>query len=369
MTNDSPQKQLIQAGRKTRDALRILRDIVRQERKRDIYNRTFAELDTAVEEATDGLIEISNIFEIVLHHPGTGDVDVANLHELQQSLSDMKAEREELITDLQSAKEQLQKYANDLQKLYTKEREKRAELAQAYDRLQQADRLKSDFLSTVNHELTSPLVPVDLSIQLIGRGDLNEEQRANLQEAQKSLGQYKLQLDGLVKYAALVSQSHMMSPQTFNVQQLLEDATEPVRRLGAGRNIQLTLEVSDDALTLVADQELIAGVIYQLAYNGVKFNQPGGHVTLRAKPRDEGIVFQFEDDGPGIPQQILDRFGEDFNQIVDAVKRGVEGLGLGLALSKYVAETHHGSLAAQSTPDQGALVELWIPQQTPSDMT
>ncbi|MFP4324354.1 MAG: ATP-binding protein [Anaerolineales bacterium] len=369
MTNDSPEKQLIQAGRKTRDALRVLRDIVRQQRKQDIYDRTFAQLDSAVEEATDGLIEISNIFEIVLRQPHSADTshDVANLHELQRSLADMKAEREELIGDLQSAKEQLQKYADDLQKLYSKEREKRAELAQAYERLQQADRLKSDFLSTVNHELTSPLVPIDLIIQVVQKETNNDEQNASLQEARNHLGRYKRQLDGLVKYASLVSQSHLMMPRPLMVANLLTDTLDPLHRLSKSRNIQMSMEVTPPDLTLVADEDLMTGVVYQLADNAIKFNQPGGTVNITAVPQDEGVVFRFEDDGAGIPDEVMRRFGEDFNQIVDAVKRGVEGLGLGLALAKYVAETHQGHLAAQPATPKGTIVELWIPHQAPTE--
>ncbi|HLA45411.1 MAG TPA: HAMP domain-containing sensor histidine kinase [Aggregatilineales bacterium] len=366
MTTNSPGKQLIQAGRKTRDALRIIRDIVRAERKRDIYNSTFSKLDAAVEDATDGLIEISDVFEIILR--GTADgarkydtVDVDNLHALQRSLASMKAEREELIENLQDAQQQLQKYADDLQTLYAKEREKRAELAVAYERLQEADRLKSDFLNTINHELSSPLVPIDLSLQIIAKGTLDAEQERSLSDTKKQLTHYKRQLDGLIKYASLVSQSHVVKPQPIDIQKMLDDTLPPLEMLARGRNIRFEMLPLPEDLNLVGDVDLISGALYQLVHNAIKFNKPGGMVDLKVYEEMQTIVFQIRDDGPGIPQQVMERFGQDFNQIVEAVKRGVEGLGLGLAFSHYVASTHDGQLIAHLGKDKGTAVQLRLP--------
>lgn len=366
---ESPEKRLIQAGRKTRDALRTIRDTVRAKRKANIYDKVFADLEAEVEEATDGLIDISSIFEEVIHKDGrtlpptqeTRNVDVSNLHELQNSLKEMRRERENLLESLQDAKEQLQRYADDLQVLYAQEREKRVELADAYERLQQADRLKADFLSTVNHELSSPLVPLDISLQLISKGDLNTEQRAGLSEAQGLLAQYKRQVDGLVKYAALVSQTHVMHPEPIKIEALLEETLETLYLFARGRDINLQVEPIAANLTLVADPGLVSGAIYQLAHNAIRHNKARGHVNISAKAESGGVLFQIEDDGHGIPPAVMQRFGEDFNQIVDALRRGVEGLGLGLAFSKYVASIHEGELNAKPASSKGTIIQLWLP--------
>jgi len=361
---ETPEKQLIRAGRRTRDALRRIRDLVRAQRKLDLYNETFAKLDEAVEDATDGLIEISDVFEVVINRTGdyalnTQDVD--NLHALQQSLSAMKAEREVLIENLQDAQKQLQKYADDLQILYGKERERRVQLAEAYERLKKADSLKADFLQTINHELTSPLVPVDLYFQLIEKGNLDDEQNKALDKAKKQLTQYKRQLDGIIKYASLISQSHVVTPVAVDLQALAEDTIAPLRMLAQGRKIELRLEPVPPELNLVADRDLLSGALYQLVHNGIKFNEPGGHVAIQISAHLNGVLFQVADDGKGIPPEVMERFGQDFNQIVEAVKRGVEGLGLGLALSNYVASQHGGSLIAEHGSEKGTIVKLWLP--------
>ena len=364
MSTESPEKRLIQAGRKTRDALRAIRDIVRSQRKADLYNQIFADLDGAVEDATDGLIEISNVFEQILHanykHEAS-EADVSNLHSLQRSLATMKVERDELVENLQDAQEQLQKYADDLQKLYTKEREKRAELSIAYERLQEADRLKSDFLNTINHELSSPLVPIDLSMQLIEKGQLDEEQTKNLDEAKKMMNQYKRQLDGLISYASLVNQSHMVRPEPLDFGHLLDDTLMPLQMLAQGRNISINLEPVPAELKLVADPDLISSALYQLVHNAIKFNRPGGYVELLIFEAEGGVTFQVTDDGPGISDEVIEHLGQAFNQIVEAMRRGVEGLGLGLAFSNYVASAHNGQLRAKRGPEKGSIIQLWIP--------
>lgn len=369
VSNLSPEHRLIQAGRKTRDALRLMRDVVRGERKADIYNRTFAQLDESIEDATDGLIEISSIFEVVLsRQSGTHtEGDVANLHDLQQSLASMKAEREELINDLQVAQEQLQRYADDLQKLYTREREKRAELAIAYERLKEADKLKSDFLSTITHELSSPLVPIDLYMQYVEKGELDTEQHQAVEKTKEQLTQYKKQLDGLIKYASLISKSHVPNPKMVLLKPLLEETLMPLQMLARGRNINLSMSPLSDDFLITADADLLASALYQLVHNAIKFNKPNGTVTVNIDhdAQNDIITFQITDDGEGIPEAVMQRFGQDFNQIVDAVKRGVEGLGLGLALSTYVAGVHDGKLTAQrGANDVGTIVQLQLPYKS-----
>lgn len=352
-----PEKRLIAAGRKTRDALRVIRDIVRRERKANLYDKTFIDLDDAVEDATDGLIDISAVFEVLLNQGlsvSAGRTDVINLHDLQNSLTAMKAERAEL-------QEQLQKYADDLQELYNRERQKRAELADAYEKLKKANKLRQDFLSTVNHELTSPLVPLDLSLQIIEKGDLNEEQKNSLIEGKQHLQQYKRQLDGLISYASLISQTHVVNPEPIAIPSLLDNALEPLKMLAAGRNINLEVHPVPDDVELTADQNLLSGAIYQIVHNAIKFNQSGGFVDLKVVSEDNGVTFQVRDDGVGIPDAVMNRLGEDFNQIVDALRRGVEGLGLGLAFCSYVATEHNGRLTAARGGERGTMIKLWLP--------
>jgi signal transduction histidine kinase len=366
VSTESPRKQFIASGRRMRDSLRSARDIVRRQRKADIYNTIYAELDEYIEQAIDSLLVMANVVD-KLFRPGTGELEPAStadqndLHELQNSLAAAKAERDELVDSLQTTQEQLEKYAADLSTLYRKEREKRAELVEAYRQLQDADRLKANFLSTINHELTSPLVPIDLSLQLLEKSDLGGEERQTLHSIKDKLTEYKRQLDGVIKYADLVNQTHVVSPQWIDVYPLVQANLQPLYRLAEARRITISVDDDMQNIKAYADPDLLGNLVYQLAHNAVKFNSPGGMVRIDAKPEGKSILFRFMDDGPGIQQRILEHFGEDFNQTVDALKRGTEGLGLGLALANYVAGVHNGVLKAQNGVERGTMVQLWLP--------
>lgn len=344
-----------------RDAIRVMRDIVRRERKKNLYDETFAKLDEQIEVATDALIEISQLFvevispEVALKHP-TSMAEHLDLRALQDSLTEMKAERDELQMTVREKQEQLEKFAADLQKLYAAERDKRQELAKAYA-------IKADFLSTINHELSSPLVPIDLNLQVMQRGELESGQREQLQEVQEQLTQYKRQLDGVIKYATLVNQTHVLNLIDVEVKPLIETTVEPLLRLAEGREIRVKVREIDEYLTIKADRELLGNLVYQVTHNAIKFNKPGGSVEIKVFEEKNGVSFHFMDDGPGIPDEVLENFGKDFNQLVEAMRRGVEGLGLGLALSNYVANVHGGTLAAQVGEERGTLIALWLPKE------
>lgn len=366
VSSQSPKQQFIQAGRKIRDALKDMRDLVRRRRKADPYNEIFSALDEHVENATDALIVMANTLEQILRpgaeelHP-TSNTDLMNLHELQQSLAEAKAERDELVENLQSTQEQLERYAADLQVLYSKERQKRYELAEAYRQLQAADQLKANFLSTINHELTSPLVPLDLSLQILEKGSLDDDQRTTVHGIKDKLVEYKRQLDGVIKYADLVNQTHVVSRDWMDLYTLVDTTLQPLYRLAEARRINIRVDEGMQGMEVYADADLLGSLTYQLVHNAIKFNRVGGQVQVDAKSTQDGITIRFMDDGPGIPERILEHFGEDFNQTVEALKRGTEGLGLGLALSNYVAGVHGGKLTAENGTQKGALITLWLP--------
>ncbi|KAB2904768.1 MAG: HAMP domain-containing histidine kinase [Anaerolineae bacterium] len=366
VSSQSPKQQFIQAGRKIRDALKDMRDLVRRRRKADPYNEIFSALDEHVENATDALIVMANTLEQILRpgaeelHP-TSNTDLMNLHELQQSLAEAKAERDELVENLQSTQEQLERYAADLQVLYSKERQKRYELAEAYRQLQAADQLKANFLSTINHELTSPLVPLDLSLQILEKGSLDDDQRTTVHGIKDKLVEYKRQLDGVIKYADLVNQTHVVSRDWMDLYTLVDTTLQPLYRLAEARRINIRVDEGMQGMEVYADADLLGSLTYQLVHNAIKFNRVGGQVQVDAKSTQDGITMRFMDDGPGIPERILEHFGEDFNQTVEALKRGTEGLGLGLALSNYVAGVHGGKLTAENGTQKGALITLWLP--------
>ena len=101
--------------------------------------------------------------------------------------------------------------------------------------------------------------------------------------------------------------------------------------------------------------------MYHLVHNAIKFNAEEGTVQVSCWPTDTHIVFRVEDTGQGIPPEKLAGIWEVFSQVADDVQRGVEGLGLGLALVKFVIEAHQGEVWASSKPGEGSTFGFRIP--------
>jgi signal transduction histidine kinase len=109
------------------------------------------------------------------------------------------------------------------------------------------------------------------------------------------------------------------------------------------------------------DRERIGEAIYHLVHNAVKFNRSDGSVWISCHPADAALLCEVADTGLGISPEKLDVIWEAFSQSADEVRRGVEGLGLGLALVKSTVEAHGGEVMASSTPGAGSTFGFRLP--------
>jgi signal transduction histidine kinase len=113
----------------------------------------------------------------------------------------------------------------------------------------------------------------------------------------------------------------------------------------------------------MGDEMRLAEAAYHLIHNAIKFNRPGGKVNIRYWEEDAKLMFEVEDTGYGIPAEKLELLWNLFSQMADPLRRGIEGLGLGLALVKYVVNAHEGEVDVVSQEDVGSTFRFWIPLQ------
>jgi len=126
---------------------------------------------------------------------------------------------------------------------------------------------------------------------------------------------------------------------------------------------QLMLQVDNPATlpTIFGDVSRLRDAVYQLIHNAIKFTPIGGRVLVRCRPLPDAVRFEVEDTGIGVPPDQLPLLWEGFAQMSDPLRRGVEGLGLGLTLVKYVANAHSGEVFAQSEVGVGSTFGFQMP--------
>ena len=259
---------------------------------------------------------------------------------------------------------QLYRELGDLSRaLEEKVSQRTAQLEEANRRLQELDRLKSDFVSTVSHELRTPLTSIrSLSESLLAMPDLARERQEELlsiiaQESQR-LSRMISQLLDLSRIEAGKMEWRL---EALDLGEVVAQAVKTNRSLFENKGIALTLEAADASARVLADQDKIVQVLTNLLSNAAKFTPSGGEAWVRTFQEASHAIVEVEDTGIGIPLDQAEAIFERFRQVGDTLAAKREGAGLGLPISREIVQSHGGSLTVRSSPGQGACFRMTLP--------
>jgi signal transduction histidine kinase len=133
-----------------------------------------------------------------------------------------------------------------------------------------------------------------------------------------------------------------------------------VRPAAAAKDLMLTVEGADD-VRLMADDDLLLQLLLNLLDNAVKYTPPGGAVSVSFSTADGAVAIAIADTGPGIPAEHLEHIFDRFYRLDAARSRAEGGAGLGLSISRWIAEAHGGTISAASPPGEGTTFTVRIP--------
>jgi signal transduction histidine kinase len=213
----------------------------------------------------------------------------------------------------------------------------------------------SQALSRASHELRTPLNAILGFGQLLALDDLNESQRHSVDQIMAG-GRHLLALIEDLLDASRPHSQHL-DLQPLDVAAQIADAGSLCRPLAAEASLTITIDAGDEPLWGLADARRLKQVLLNLVSNAIKYNRPGGSVMLRARPDGDGVRLDVIDSGTGMTYEQLTRVFAPFERL-DAPVRGIEGSGLGLAVSKTLVEAMHGSIDVASTPGTGSVFSV-----------
>ncbi|MBS1245584.1 MAG: multi-sensor signal transduction histidine kinase, partial [Chloroflexi bacterium] len=228
----------------------------------------------------------------------------------------------------------------------------------------EVDRLKSEFVSVVSHELRSPFAELDSSMQLIRRYGVDQwspEQREQLEHLTDGLKRTRTMINNLVTFASFVSKQGQLRMAPLDMGQLAFEIMQSLEPMARTRGLTVTSQIVDALPIVYGDRDRLTEAIYHLLHNAIKFNHSGGSVFLSCRAASDDVVVEVTDTGVGISPEKLPEIWKDFTQLADPLRRGVEGLGLGLPLVRYVVKAHGGQVWARSQPGQGSTFGFYIP--------
>jgi PAS domain S-box-containing protein len=231
----------------------------------------------------------------------------------------------------------------------------------AKETAEQASRAKSEFLSRMSHELRTPLNAIIGFGQLMEMDAVTPEQRENVDHVLRA-GRHLLNLINEILDIARIEAGRLsLSIEPVVLQEIVDECQDLIRPSIAQRRIVLDLQTDLDNQIVMADRQRLKQVLLNLLSNAVKFNPEGGRVTLSCTPRPQDrLRIAVTDTGPGISPESMRKLFTPFERL-GAGQTGIEGTGLGLALSKTLTEAMEGVIGVESAVGRGSTFWIELP--------
>jgi len=235
-------------------------------------------------------------------------------------------------------------------------------LLEAKEEAERANTAKSEYLSRMSHELRTPLNAILGFAQLLELEDLGDVQRENLHFILSAARHLLALINEVLDIAAIEAGRLPLSLEPVAVADVVAETVSLIRPLADQHEVLLISPPQSPATHVTGDRQRLKQILLNLLSNAVKYNRQGGTVQIGFEPAaGERLRVQVIDSGLGIPEHALDQLFVPFERL-GSDESGVEGAGLGLPLSKRLAEAMGGTLEVSSTAGQGSCFWVELPQ-------
>jgi GAF domain-containing protein len=236
------------------------------------------------------------------------------------------------------------------------------ELAQAYNELQEVDRLRAQLVQNVSHELRTPLSLIKGYVELLIEGDLGrvlESQRAALQVIRERTASLSRLIHNLTMLQSVPREALTMAP--VSLVDVVSQVLAEFQKIAQESGVVFSEELPEDLPPTLGDRERLELAFGHLVDNAIKFSPDGGIVALRAWGEGEMVCVSVADEGIGISPDSLGRIFERFYQVDGSTRRRFGGMGIGLALVWEIIEVHGGNVRVESEPGEGSTFTVVLP--------
>ena len=245
-------------------------------------------------------------------------------------------------------------------------RQRTEELAKARDEAESANRTKTEFLANMSHELRTPLNAILGFSEIIRDQVFGSGARERYQEYARDIhrsGAHLLEIITDILDIAKAEEGKLdLIEDDFDLQRLMDGVKQLMRERALAEGVTLDLDCAPDVPALHADGRRVKQILINLLSNAIKFTPEGGRVTLAASARkDGGVRIDVVDTGIGMAEADIPTALKPFGQIDSKLSRRFEGTGLGLPISRHLAELHGATLSVASKPGSGTTVTLDFP--------
>ncbi|MFH2139096.1 MAG: ATP-binding protein [Candidatus Omnitrophota bacterium] len=302
---------------------------------------SFVIVPIVIKEQVEGYIFVGNNNPYV--HISEGDIDLMFILSNQVAVA---LENARLYEELKRSHDELE----------IRVEERTRELAEANTKLVKLDKMKSDFVSAVSHELRTPLTSIKGYAAILGAGrlgDVSDVQKEKLNKINVHSDELIKLVNDLLDIARIESGKIGMSIKHSSLTDIIKSVADLFFPQTDEKNINLVLNMPEEALLVWMDPSQISRVFINLIGNALKFTPQGGEIAIRVLPGDDFITVEVADSGIGISREDLARVFDEFYRVDNAINVEKKGTGLGLPLVSKIVAAHKGKIWVSSELGKG----------------
>lgn len=290
--------------------------------------------------ATEGLDEVRELIAAF----NTMSLD------LEESLRENERWSVELVRKVRTSTEELQRVNRDL--------------AKTTEKLRDLDRVKSEFMRRVEHELRSPLAAIQSTLRVVTGGftrAVDEKSVDLVTRAERRTEGLLSLLDDLLDLSRLTESDALSRMERFSAGDVLTHQLELVRDEIREKGLAIELEIEEGLPDLVGERRNLEHLVSNLLGNALRYTPSGGRITVTARTEGGMLLLEVEDTGIGIPEAEINRIFDDFYRGERAKSYRSEGTGLGLSIVRQVVAAYGGTIVVDSGVGRGTRFTVRLP--------
>jgi PAS domain S-box-containing protein len=232
-------------------------------------------------------------------------------------------------------------------------------------KLKEIDKIKSQFVSMVAHELRAPLAAIQgwLEIVLSGEAGEDEEQRNKwLGRAKDRAHSLLIMVNDLLEINRMEAGRVAQKMETVKLSEIIQKIVDFIKPEADKKNITITMKLPKNMPPIQADVRDMEKLFTNLINNAIKYNHKEGSVTVEGEVDRSFLCIRVKDTGFGISPENLSRIFEDFYRVEDDKTKKIIGTGLGLTISKKIVDSHFGRIEVQSQLNEGSTFSVYLPR-------
>ncbi len=239
------------------------------------------------------------------------------------------------------------------------------ELQQKMENLKQLDRVRTDFVANVSHELKTPLTLIKGYIETLQNMAIDDKEKSDkfisiIKEHSDRLGYI---IDDLLSLSELELSRDCVNRTEFDLKEVIDEISLGFGQALAEKQQSLTVNKQGDDFSIQADRNKIEQVFANLIDNAIKYTKESGLIEILLCEQGETVCVTVQDNGIGILKEHRDRIFERFYRVDKARSRELGGTGLGLSIVKHIVLAHKGKIAIESEPNRGTKVSVTFPKK------